>query len=88
MVEAILGEKPGILLDKAQKSSVTVELSAESSVDAPVSRGQRLGTLTVKAGDQVLREIPLVASESVERLSYWNLFGKVMKRVAMGKDTN
>ncbi|MEF2838259.1 MAG: D-alanyl-D-alanine carboxypeptidase family protein [Oscillospiraceae bacterium] len=84
-VEAVAAERQGILLDKAQKGSVTMELSVQESVDAPVSQGQRLGTLTVKSGDQVLREIPLVASEAVERLSYWELAGKVLKRAAMGK---
>ena len=84
-VEAVAAERQGILLDKAQKGSVIMELSVEESVDAPVSQGQRLGTLTVKSGDQVLREIPLVASESVERLSYWNLYSKILKRAAMGK---
>ena len=84
-VEAVLGEDGGMLIDKAQKAAVTMELSVEPSVDAPVSRGQRLGTLTVKAGDQVLREIPLVASEAVPRQSYWELAGNVLKKAAMGK---
>ena len=84
-VEATLGETQGILLDKAQKGSVTMELRVEESVDAPVSQGQRLGTLTVKSGDQVLKELPLVATEAVPRLNYWDLFGKVLKKTAMGK---
>ena len=84
-VEATLGETQGILLDKAQKGSVTMELSVEKQVDAPVSQGQRLGTLTVKAGDQVLRELPLVATEAVPRLNFWDLWGKVLGKTAMGK---
>ena len=54
-VEATLGETQGILLDKAQKGSVTMELRVEESVDAPVRQGQRLGTVTVKSGEQVLK---------------------------------
>ena len=57
----------------------------EESVTAPVSQGQRLGTLTVKAGGLVLKEVPLVAEEGVERMSYWDLFGMVFKRAAMAK---
>ena len=52
---------------------------------APVSQGQRLGTLTVKAGDQVLQEVPLVASEAVERMSFGDLLAMVLKRAAMAK---
>ena len=84
-VTAVLGENGGILIDKSQKASVSMELSAEESVTAPVSQGQRLGTLTVKAGEQVLREVPLVAAEGVERMSYWDLFVMVFKRAAMAK---
>ena len=55
----------------------------EESVAAPVSQGQRLGTLTVKAGEQVLSQIPLVAAEAVERQSWGDLFVKVLRRAAM-----
>ena len=84
-VEAKLGEDAGLLIDKAKKSAVTMEMSMEPSVTAPVTQGQRLGTLTVKAGDQVLTEVPLVAAEDVDRLSYWEIFGKVLRRAAMAK---
>jgi len=84
-VEAVLGENAGLLIDKAQKNAVDMALTVEGSVTAPVSRGQRLGTLTVKAGEQILKEIPLVAAEGVERLSYWDLFGMVLRRAAMAK---
>ena len=84
-VEAVLGTRDGMLVDKARKSAVAMELSLEDSVAAPVSRGQRLGTLTVKAGDQILKEIPLVAAEGVARMSYGDLFGMVLKRVSMAR---
>ena len=84
-VSAVLGETGGILIDKVQKSSVSMELSVEESVTAPVSQGQRLGTLTVKSGEQILREIPLIASEGVARKDFGDLFGMVFKRAAMAK---
>ena len=84
-MDAILSDNSIMLIDKAQKSAVTMELSVEESVTAPVSRGQRLGTLTVKTGDQILREIPLVASVGVERKTFGDLLGMVLKRAAMAK---
>ena len=84
-VEAVLGETDSILIDKAQKASVAMELSMEETVTAPVSRGQRLGTLTVKAGEQILKEVPLVAAEGVERMDFGDLFGMVFRRAAMAK---
>jgi len=84
-VEAVPAESGGILIDKGQRASVHVELSVEESVEAPVSKGQRLGTVTVKAGDQVLRQIPLVAAEGVEKLTLRQITGKVLRRAAMAK---
>ena len=84
-VTAEPGADTQLLIDKAQRSSVTTQVSLEESVTAPVSKGQRLGTLTVKAGEQVLAEVPLVAAEGVERLSWGDLFVKIFKQVAMAK---
>ena len=71
-----LGESAGLLIEKAQKSTVTTEITLEQSVTAPVSLGQRIGTLSIKSGEQTLRQIPLVAAESVERLTFGELFVK------------
>ena len=84
-VTARLGGNTGLLVDKAQKSAVTTEVKLEESVTAPVSQGQKLGTMIIRTGDQVLSEVPLVAAEDVARLSWGDLFVKVLRRVAMAK---
>ena len=84
-VPLTLAEGESMLIDKGQKNSISYEVSPEPSVKAPVVKGQALGSLTVKAGDQVLKTIPLVASENVDRLTWGNLFLMVLRRVAMGK---
>ena len=84
-VDVTLGADAGLLIDKAQKSSITTEVTMEPFVSAPVSQGQRIGTLTVKSGEQVLTEVPLVAAEGVERMHYGDIFVQVLKRAAMAK---
>lgn len=84
-VDCRLGDTDSLLIDKAQKNAITTELSMEPSVTAPVSQGQRLGTLTIRSGEQILREVPLVAAENVERLTWGDLFGMVLGRAAMAK---
>ena len=76
----------GLLVDKAQKSSITTEVSVEESVSAPVAKGQKLGTMTVKSGETVLTQIPLVAAEDIPRLTWWDLFLQVLRQTAMAKD--
>ena len=84
-VSAVPEADMALLIDKAQKSGVTSEVTLEPTVTAPVSRGQRLGTLTVKSGDLVLKEVPLVAAQEVERLSYGEIYRMVLMRAAMAK---
>ena len=82
-VPAVPAEAAEILVDKGQLSSVTTEIALEESVTAPVSQGQRLGVLTIRAGEQSLAEIPLVAETAVERLTWGQMTGKVLRQIAM-----
>ena len=78
-------ESTGLLIDKAQKSAVTTEVTLEERVTAPVTRGQQIGILSIKSGEQTLRQIPLVAAESVERQTMGDIFVKVLRKAAMAK---
>ena len=84
-VNAVPGEEVQLLIDKSQKDMVTTDFTLEQGVTAPVSRGQRLGTMTVRAGEQILTEVPLVAETGVSRLTWSDLFLKLLGRMAMAK---
>ena len=84
-VKAVPGEDAQLLIDKSQKDMVTTDFTLEESVTAPVSKGQRLGTMTVRAGEQILAQIPLVAETEVSRLTWSDLFVKLLGRIAMAK---
>jgi len=84
-VQAEPAQVPQMLIDKQQRDQVTTEVTLEESVSAPVSKGQRLGTLTVKAGDQVLAQVNMVARDSVEKLTWADVFLQVLQKIAMTK---
>ncbi len=84
-VKAIPGEEARLLIDKSQKGSVKTEITLDETVAAPVSQGQKLGTMTIKAGEQVLAQVPMVAEASVPRLTWSDLFGMVLRRLCMAK---
>ena len=84
-VAAVPGEEISLLIDKAQRNQVSVSVELEPEVTAPVSKGQRLGTMTVKAGEQVLKQIPMVAAEPVPRLTFGEIFWRILGRIAMTK---
>ena len=82
-VMAVPAEEPTLLMEKTQKNMVTTEVSLDEGVNAPVSRGQKLGTLTVKAGEYVLKQIPLVAKDGVSRLSFGQIWGQIWRSLTM-----
>ena len=84
-VAAVPSQSPRLLIDKSQRDSVHTTLELKEQIEAPVSQGQRLGTLTVKAGDQVLQQIPLVAETSVPKLSFSQLYIRILKQLCMAK---
>ena len=82
-VAAVPAEQTQLLIDKAQRGDVTTQVTLEERVSAPVSCGQKLGTLTIKAGDQVLAQVNMVAAEAVPRLSWWQIFVGVIQKIVM-----
>ena len=82
-VNAVPASDGKMLIDKSQKASVSTEVQLEEEVTAPVSKGQRLGTMTVKAGDRILAEIPMVAEEGVEKLTWGQMFMRLLRKVCM-----
>ena len=84
-VQPKLGDLAQVLVDKGQKNSVTTETELEPYLTAPVARGQRIGTLRLRSGEQILREVPLIAAEPVERQTFGNLFAMVLGKMCMAK---
>ena len=82
-VKAVPAAQDALLIDKSQKSMLNTKLELDEEVTAPVSKGQRLGTLSVCAGEQVLVQIPLVAEESVAKLTWGQMFVRILKRICM-----
>lgn len=53
------------------------ELALPARAAAPIHCGDRLGTLTVRAGGTVVAHVPVLASEDVERLGLVGLFARL-----------
>ena len=85
-VMAVPASREAILIDKSQKSAVNTKLELDPEVTAPVSKGQRLGTLRICAGEQVLTQIPLVAEEAVEKLTWGQMFLRILKKLCMARE--
>ena len=73
-----------ILAAKEKLSSMEVQVDLEEALAAPVEEGQEIGRMTVTAGGQTLKVIPLVADRGVARLTYWQILQRCLKMAFMG----
>ena len=78
-VQPVLGEENQLLLEKAKTGELSQSVTLESSVQAPVAVGDRLGTLTVTFGEEVLAELPLLAGEEVPRITFRQMLPRVLR---------
>ena len=82
-VQPVLGEESTLLLEKAKAGNLTQSVALEEQVEAPVALGDRLGTLTVASGEEVVAELPLVAGEEVPRITYGQMFLRLLKTACL-----
>ncbi len=86
-VGAVPGAAAELLVQKDQVNSIQSEITLDPETMAPVSQGQKLGTLTVRCGEQILTQIPLVAENSVPRVTWGQMFGRLLGRILMAPVT-
>lgn len=60
-----------LLLKKGEGSALTASVELPDSIEAPVTAGMQVGTVTLHAGEQVLGEYPVTIRESVDEMD-WN----------------
>ncbi|MBR5571595.1 MAG: D-alanyl-D-alanine carboxypeptidase [Oscillospiraceae bacterium] len=68
-----------VLLEKAKAANLTRTADLPETVDAPIAAGDRIGTLCVCSGDETVKTIPLVAAESVEKLTWGQMLKQLLQ---------
>ena len=78
-VQSVLTDKNALLLEKSRANGLTQAVSLPDTVDAPVEAGESLGTLDIfDASGTAVASLPLLAGESVARLSWFALFRRLL----------
>lgn len=78
-VQPVLEDGGKLLLEKSKTGDLQQSVTLTESVDAPVALGDRLGTLTVTSGEEVVAELPLTAGETVPRITFSQMFVRLVK---------
>ena len=63
-----------VTVPRGTGKDLSAVMKLDSSIEAPITRGQQLGSLKVMRGENVVKEVPLLAQRSVER-------GGIFKRI-------
>ena len=74
-----------LLVKKGELASITARTELPEALEAPVQAGQQLGALILEREGEQLASLPLTAAEEVARLTWADLFERLLARVAMGK---
>lgn len=83
-VQPVLQKTDPLLVEKGIQARVKRTVTMLSELTAPVQAGQQVGTLTLETDVGVLAEIAIVAPAAVERLSWWELTVRLLRKLCMG----
>ncbi|MCD8008896.1 MAG: D-alanyl-D-alanine carboxypeptidase [Clostridiales bacterium] len=72
-----------ILVDKGDADKVEVQMETVECADAPLTAGDKLGTLTVTVDGETRQTVDLVAGEDVARLTYGGILARILEKMAM-----
>lgn len=76
--QPVLGENGKLLLEKGKTVETTVDLP--ETLPAPIAQGQQVGTMTVTAGGETVAQVPILAGESVARLTYGQILASCLRQ--------
>ncbi|RDZ15281.1 D-alanyl-D-alanine carboxypeptidase [Priestia megaterium] len=74
-VTAVTSEPISVLLKKGNAAKdVKTEVKMNEKLNAPIQKGDKIGTLTIKKDNKVVNSSPLLAKEDIDAASWWKIF--------------
>lgn len=69
-----------VLVKKGEKITYDTRIEIKDKVTAPISRGDRVGTLYVIDKGVVINEIPIIATENIDEAGFYDYLRKVLTK--------
>ena len=70
-IKAITKEDYYITINKKDIRNLNVFLKYEGPIVAPIQKDEKIASLVVTKGDQVLKTLPLYASENLKKVNFF-----------------
>ncbi len=72
------------VIDKTKQGAVELEYDIPESIVAPIKCGDSIGSVIYKIDGEQIGKSDIYASESVEKIGFWDIFTRILKRIACG----
>ena len=79
-VNAIYETTPSFLIKKGDESNITYEISLNDSIQAPIAKGQKLGSITYSLNGSQIDTINIIAENSVDKLNLFNMSRNILEK--------
>jgi D-alanyl-D-alanine carboxypeptidase (penicillin-binding protein 5/6) len=83
-VQVVFGENKLVLVDKGKEKKIEQKISLITDVLAPVDKGQILGQITLWVDGKNIGVIPLIANQSIDKLTFGRAFFNLFKGFVSG----
>ena len=76
-----------ITVKAGDENKIEAEVEIATDVEAPVEKGQRLGSVTFKLEGKTLAEYPLTADEAIKRLTVFDVMKRLLSSLSVRQAT-
>lgn len=81
-VKPVVPAAQPVLIPKGKEAEITQKVELAANVEAPVEKGQVLGTVTLMLGEEELGKFNLTAAQAVGRLTFGQAFLRLLRAMA------
>ncbi|MBE3101552.1 MAG: hypothetical protein IMZ47_04690, partial [Firmicutes bacterium] len=74
----VAGKEFSIALTDNEKDLVRMEVVLPKTIEAPITLGQQYGSIKIYFDNHLMDEIPVIASESIDKRNFWDFFRKMV----------
>lgn len=69
------------ILVKKGTGEISYEYSVSESVNAPIKKGDKLGEILIKSGDQIIKKIPLYSGKDINKISFNFVLTEMLRNI-------
>ncbi len=81
-ITPVIPEAAPVLVTKGSQDNIKQDIQMAVNVEAPVEKGQVLGTVTISLDGNVIDELKLTSPEAVRRLTFFDVFKRLLLSLA------